>query len=58
MIPATGRDFVVFGSAGLRDPEKRILMGQTAADSRFYLYRGGNRVPSLSTKFWLSVPVQ
>jgi UDP-N-acetylmuramoyl-L-alanyl-D-glutamate--2,6-diaminopimelate ligase len=32
MIQPTGRIFVIFGSAGLRDPEKRILMGQTAAD--------------------------
>jgi len=31
MIPPTGRVIVVFGSAGLRDPEKRAMMGYEAA---------------------------
>lgn len=31
MIEPSGRVIVVFGSAGLRDPEKRVLMGDVAA---------------------------
>jgi UDP-N-acetylmuramoyl-L-alanyl-D-glutamate--2,6-diaminopimelate ligase len=31
MIPPTGRVIVVFGSAGLRDPAKRAMMGRVAA---------------------------
>lgn len=31
MIPPEGRVIVVFGSAGLRDPEKRAMMGRIAA---------------------------
>lgn len=31
MIPSSGRVIVVFGCAGLRDPEKRIMMGHIAA---------------------------
>ncbi|MBN1430973.1 MAG: UDP-N-acetylmuramoyl-L-alanyl-D-glutamate--2,6-diaminopimelate ligase [Anaerolineae bacterium] len=31
MIPPTGRVIVVFGCAGLRDPEKRVMMGHIAA---------------------------
>ncbi len=32
MIPPTGRVIVVFGSAGLRDPKKRALMGRIAGE--------------------------
>ena len=32
MIPPDGRVIAVFGSAGLRDPEKRALMGRIAAE--------------------------
>jgi len=32
MIPPHGRVIVVFGSAGLRDPEKRSMMGRIAAE--------------------------
>ncbi len=32
MIPPTGRVIVVFGSAGLRDPQKRAMMGRIAAE--------------------------
>lgn len=33
MIPKAGRVIVVFGSAGLRDPEKRQMMGRIAAET-------------------------
>lgn len=33
MIPPTGRVIVVFGCAGLRDPEKRVMMGHIAAQN-------------------------
>jgi UDP-N-acetylmuramoyl-L-alanyl-D-glutamate--2,6-diaminopimelate ligase len=32
MIPSSGRVIVVFGCAGLRDPEKRVKMGHIAAE--------------------------
>ncbi len=32
MISSEGRVIVVFGSAGLRDPEKRLMMGRIAAE--------------------------